>query len=346
MTDSGPLISAAFLSGLDECLARKYGVELEPVLVDLQIAVRPPYEKAPRFELRKFAELLEVLSHRTGEPCFGLAFAESFSRGAGGVLSYLIMNAPDLRSFMKCLSRYSRLQIEAVDLTYREADGLLQFVTWSFSSDFISARRQLTEFLMALFVVRTQQLFGRDLKPMAVEFEYREPACRARYEGLFGPNLKFGAATNTMTTRAVSMSRPALESDKKLFDLLEGLAEKQLQELGNRPDIKARVGREIVAGLPIDGIELDRIATALGMSSRQLQSQLKRSGTSFEAEMARIRMSLAERYLRDTDMSMTDIALMLGFSELSSFTRAARNWFHKPPTTVREEAREGKLSKR
>ena len=345
MTDSGPLISATILSGLEDFLARTYEVELEPVLADLQITARPPYEKASRFELRKFAELLEVLSHRAGEPCFGLAFAEIFPRGAGGVLGYLIMNAPDLRSFMNCLSRYTRLQVEAVDLTYREADGLLH-ITWSFSSDFISPRKQLTEFLMALFVVRTLQFFGRDLRPVSVEFDYREPTCRVRYEGLFGPNLKFGSTTNTMTTRACSLSRPAIESDRQLFDLLEGLAEKQLQEIGDRSDIVAKVSREIVARLPIDGIELDGIANALGLSSRQLQSQLKRSGTSFEGEMARIRMSLAERYLRDTDMSMTDIALMLGFSELSSFTRAARNWFLKPPTQVREDSREGKLSKR
>lgn len=344
MTDSAPLTSATILSGLGDFVAREYGLSLDSVLTDLQIPVRPPYEKAPRFELRKFAELLEVLAHRTQEPCFGLAFAEIFPRGAGGVLGYLIMNAPDLRSFMKCLSRYARLQMEAVELSYREADGLL-YINWTFSSDFVGPRKQLTEFLLALFVTRTLQFFGRDLKPMAVEFEYREPPCRVRYEALFGPNLKFGSSTNSLTTRAVSPSRPDSAFDRQLFELLEGLAEKQLQELGDRSDIVAKIAREIVARLPIDGIELERIATSLGMSSRQLQSQLKRSGTSFEAEVARIRMSLAERYLRDTDMSMTDIALMLGFSELSSFTRAARNWFNKPPTAVREDAREGKPPK-
>ncbi len=117
-----------------------------------------------------------------------------------------------------------------------------------------------------------------------------------------------------------------------------------MKQLGDRDDVVAKVGREIVSRLPIDGVELDHVAKALGLSSRQLQSQLKRSGTSFEAEMMRIRMSLAERYLCDTDMSMTDIALLLGFSELSSFTRAARSWFSKTPSAVREDARKGETS--
>lgn len=343
MADSVPMISATSLVGLEDFLLKTYQEPLEPLLAEVGICARPPYDKAPRFELKRFAELFEQLAVRTKEPCFGLAFARVFPRGAGGVLGYLIMNAPNLRAFMHCLRRYTRLQMDSLELDYTEADGLLH-ITWGFGSDFISPRKQLTEFLLSLFVVRTLQFFGDDLKPMAVEFDYREPPCRADYLKLFGPNLKFGSTRNMMTMRADFLSRVAIKSDERLFMLLENVAEEHLKQLGGSDDIVAKLGREIVARLPMDGVELEEVAKALGMSSRRLQSQLKRSGTSFEAEMGRIRMGLAERYLRDTNFSMTDIALLLGFSELSSFTRAARSWFAKPPSAVREEARKGEPS--
>ena len=106
-------------------------------------------------------------------------------------------------------------------------------------------------------------------------------------------------------------------------------------------DIVARVSEKIVTDLPLRGIDLAAAALALNMSSRQLQARLKGKGTTFEAVLSQVRRRLASRYLSDSDMPLTDIAFMLGFSELSSFTRAARQWFGMPPSQYREELRKG-----
>ena len=45
----------------------------------------------------------------------------------------------------------------------------------------------------------------------------------------------------------------------------------------------------------------------------------------------KIRSELAQRYLGDKHLSFTDIALLLGYSEQSAFTRAFKRWFGVTP---------------
>ena len=62
------------------------------------------------------------------------------------------------------------------------------------------------------------------------------------------------------------------------------------------------------------------------MSPRTLQRRLARYQLSWQQWLDRNREQLARQYLDDTSLTLTDIALLLGFSEQSAFTRAYRRW--------------------
>lgn len=339
MVSIEPTIRATALKGFAEFLRAKYNLSLEELLADVGIEARPPWDNSTAVSLQKYSALLEMASRRANEECLGLAFASVFPVKAGSVLGYLLAEAPDLRKFIECLSRYARLQVDALNLTFAEESGLLR-IRWDYEATLIGPRKQLTEFFMALFMRRAQHFFGSELRPVAAEFEYRPPGCLAGYHALFGTNLKFGATTNSLITRADVMGRRSLAADETLYQELRRLAEQDLRQVESDNDVVARLHKQIVKGLALDTIDLDGVAGALGLTSRQLQGQLKRRGTSFETELSVVRSQIAARYLRDTDLPMTDIAMLLGFSELSSFTRAARGWFQMPPTTYREKVRD------
>jgi AraC-like DNA-binding protein len=52
-----------------------------------------------------------------------------------------------------------------------------------------------------------------------------------------------------------------------------------------------------------------------------------------------VRRELAERYVRDREFSITEIAFLLGYNDTSAFSRAFRCWFGRSPTDLRERAR-------
>ncbi|MEM9632738.1 MAG: helix-turn-helix transcriptional regulator [Pseudomonadota bacterium] len=98
----------------------------------------------------------------------------------------------------------------------------------------------------------------------------------------------------------------------------------------------SRIANEVASNLSHGACTLPQISAKLGMSQRAVQRLLEKEGTSFRKLSEEIRRSAAERYLRSTDLPMKEIAYLLGFSELSTFSRAVKTWFGVSPRKVRE----------
>ena len=57
--------------------------------------------------------------------------------------------------------------------------------------------------------------------------------------------------------------------------------------------------------------------------------------TSFKSLLNEVRSELADKYIRDNQLSLTEISFMLGFSEMSSFSRAFKRWKGESPSAFR-----------
>ena len=102
--------------------------------------------------------------------------------------------------------------------------------------------------------------------------------------------------------------------------------------------ITQKVKATIIDQLPSGSATDEIVARALYMSSRKLQRQLQRAGTTFNTLLNEIRQDLAQKYLREEDTSMTEIAFLLGFSESSAFSRAFKRWVGVSPSEYRKTA--------
>lgn len=327
------------LLGLGELLRNRYGVVLEDVIsevgVDAAALTPDPVVSMP---LNDYSHLLEVAARRAGEPCLGLRLAHAFPRGGAGALGYLILNSPDSRTALECLCRYVRLQSEGGRFDLVEEDGVTTLGI-DFGALFVAPRKQLLEFIMALIVLRLGVEFGGAVQPIGAEFEYRNPGCTAEYTKLFGPRLVFDQPRNTIKLRTNSLAARSSRADTQLFGVLKSIADAEIERLSQTESVVAEVGEYVLRNLALRTATLEGAAAATGRSSRQLQTELKRSGTTFDEQLSQLRRTLAQRYLRDSDLSLSEIALMLGFSELSAFTRAARAWQGMPPSQWRQELR-------
>lgn len=334
MRASEPEIRANMLAGLGELLAASYGVDLKQLMAEVDLPAHVEPDAGTSISLNGYARLLELAATRTGDDCLGLRFAGAFPRGGMHALGFLILNAPDLRTCLECLRRYVRLQCDAVDFKLEESAGIARLVVET-GPAFIAPRKQFLEFVMSLTVIRLGNEFGTGLVPRRAEFSYRAPDCLRDYEQVFGANLHFDARETALTLRSDVLKGKSSSADDKLFDLLKDLVEREIAELHRRQDVVWRLSEHVVKSLSVRTVSLESAAAAVGRTPRQLQLDLKRQGTTFADEVARVRQSLAERYLHDSSMPLTEIALLLGFSELSAFTRAARGWFGKPPSEWR-----------
>jgi len=335
---SEPKIRSNMLAGLEPLLASRYGLSLPQLLSDCGLATDLQPDPAVTLPLNSYSRLLELAAMRSGDACMGLRFARAFPRGGMHALGFLILNAPDLRTCLECLARYVRLQCDAVDFHLTDENGVASF-TVECGPAFVAPRKQFLEFVMSLTVVRFGNEFGAGWVPLRADFEYREPGCGGDYETLFGRNLHFDARQTALWLRSDVLKSRSEAADETLFALLKGVVEREIASLDQKQGIIWEVDEHIVTSLAMRAVSLESAAKKLDRTPRQLQLELKKHNTTFEDEIGRVRRSLAERYMRDSNMPLTEIALLLGFSELSAFTRAARGWFGMPPSQWRQQQR-------
>lgn len=82
------------------------------------------------------------------------------------------------------------------------------------------------------------------------------------------------------------------------------------------------------------------LARRLGFSTRKLETLFTSGlGTAPGRYYLRLRLTAAQRMVRDTPLSMQEVALRSGFDSLSAFSRAFRNHFGASPLKLRAELR-------
>jgi AraC-like DNA-binding protein len=92
----------------------------------------------------------------------------------------------------------------------------------------------------------------------------------------------------------------------------------------------------LLAATPTGTPDLVKVASQLGMSKRTLQRKLAEKDIVFSDLVESISRTIAMDYVQHTDYSLTDVALMLGYAELSSFSRAFKRWSGVSPQQARE----------
>jgi AraC-like DNA-binding protein len=95
------------------------------------------------------------------------------------------------------------------------------------------------------------------------------------------------------------------------------------------------VENAIVPLLPHGKARANEIAGRLGVSPRTFARWLSLEGLTFSEVLEGLRCGLAERYLADGNLSISQIAWLLGYQEVSAFTHAFKRWTGKTPREAR-----------
>lgn len=332
-----PRITASIFYGF-EAFLRSRGGNLDSVLDAAALTRDDIADPDNMISMNAAANVLEAAARETSDPCLGLHWAEHFPQGSIGVIGFLLLNAKSVRSAVKALVRYAELHIAPVEAAFEEADGIGK-LTWRYSLALTAPRLQINSFLMTLTIIRLRTQAGPAWMPIGIDLEHRALDCPGEVERLLGPHVRFDQPLNVLSIREAVLNRSSPTANPRLYGLIRELGDRLLAERKAQADIVQRTAKAIVDLLQEGEATLEEAASLLSLPTRTLQSQLAAAETNFETILHETRQSLAETYLRDTNLPLTEIAFLLGFSELSAFTRAANRWFGVPPRQYRVELR-------
>ena len=194
--------------------------------------------------------------------------------------------------------------------------------------------RQRFEFDLMTLLSFFRWVTNRDLRPLALELRFPPPANLQPYQDAFKCSLRFDAAANALLFASSDVMLPLPTAHPLLAEVHERLSRERLLRL-DYAQISSQVHIAIVRCLPDGQPGRAEIARALKMSERTLQRRLETEGTSFQRLMDDTRRELARQYLGQRDLSLADVAYLLGFSDQSSFFRASQRWFGTSPRHYR-----------
>lgn len=286
-----------------------------------------------KIEMTLMLEVFEYAAHIAGDDAAMLDYFSELPHGAIPTFDYVALCAPSMRQGLQNWQRFIALRTNCYRMVFDEGatHGIL---SWDIP-DRLGPRTQNMFAKVAWASSRIEYMAQDPEMELAIELTVPEPVCTSRFQQRHGKNLRFGQAYDRILIPNEFLDLVPPKGEASLYAMVEATAMAEVEKSLSLHDPMTRIKTTINDQLKSGTCKLDSVARSLGMSQRSLQRHLEAEGTSFRQLTETIRQSMASRYLRETNLALTEIAFLLGFSELSSFSRAVRNWYGVSPREYR-----------
>ena len=335
MTSTDGRVAGAYLLPLLEA-AGAHGIDSGTLAQAAGVAPHGLEASAPGLGLaaHDYVRLLDAGAMLAGDAHFGLHVGQRVRMGTYSAYGLILLSCSNVGQVLEQTARYERLAHDLGRSTLQR-DGAIAHYRWA--SSYPGASRHLVDSVFAGIRVCGDWLAGMPLPPARLAFTHdgggdllRHAAHRDEYVRVLGSLPAFNAPANTATFDAQLLDWPVPNADVSLYPVLCRHAEQLLAQREAEADtgagIDAQVHAAIVGGLRQGSARLATVAAALAVTPRTLQRKLADAGTSFQALLDQARYGLARDYLREPDLSLVDIAFLLGYQEQSAFNHAFRTW--------------------
>jgi AraC-like DNA-binding protein len=301
-------------------------VELERLRA-LGPAARVPFDEA----LALLVRAVEL----TGDRDLGLKAGRISDFEDGGTLAYAASSANTLREAMSIAARYMGLLTDS--MSYRLViEGTRALVKLESK---VVLPRAAADFQASALRTHHRRTHSIDIPGLEWCFLHEQPAAMEEYERTFGAtHLVFSAPYFGFSFDARFLDIPLRTTDARQHQLVLGQIEAVMADIPQRDTIAGGVRKAIVRDLASAELSVTHVAHELSMSRRTLARRLQEEGTSFSELVDDTRRRMAQHYLAESDRSVTQIALLLGFSEVATFYRAFRRWLQMTPVEFRQRA--------
>lgn len=322
--------------------ARQKGVDVEPLIAKYNLPI--DLLNAPQGKLQfvttpisVLPALAEELSDLLDDNHFGLSLSDWLPRGSYGVVEFLTRVGPTLRASFENFCRFNAIVAPGQSFKFEEVGGEGRY------HQVVPQRpgatgRHLQEFSNAAVIRTFESLSGK--KPTRAWFIHPRPATLdlERLSKAMGcTQISFDEPTNGFAWDAALLDQQVIGCDPALYAFLEEHAVAALSSRPRSDDLIDKLRHQIREALKQGEPNVERLATRLNMSGRTLQRRLAELKTSFQEVLDVVRFDLARQYLKDVRLDVSQVAYLLGYSELRAFDRAFRRWASKSPSEWRNE---------
>jgi AraC-like DNA-binding protein len=324
------------LSRLAYARGRKRDIDVRTLLAQAHITPDQLKNEKTRIDVRYQIKFVELVANAIADPLLGLHLGYSYDLREIGLLYYVIASADTLFECLLRAARYAAVANDGISLEVKKAGELRVRLNYSGVARHTDVHQ--IEFWIASLIRICRTLVDRDLGPIKIRITHDRTGKTAKIKKMMDVTLEHHSNADEIIFPKSSADYPILTADTYLNRLCRRFCEETLVRFDKKSSpLKARVENAIGRLLPHRQVNATAVAEELGMSTRTLARRLASDGSSFTEIFDGLRSALAHRYLTESALPISEIAWLVGYSEVASFTHAFRRWAGTSPRAARSK---------
>ena len=331
-----PGILASAATGIADHVAR-LGGDIDSICGEAGVDPACVGQPTLSLELSAFCALFEEAARNTRNPNFGLWFGNSFKPRDLGLIGYTAVSSPNLGSALENFVGLFALHQQSTHMAIADQGQGLVRLEYQIRMPDIVARRQDAELSLGMFLNIIRECCGPSWAPEEVHFEHPKPEAWREHESAFDAPVYFSQATNALIFRRELFARPMPAPDLKLLSItrlcLMSVGTRPLPRQTRKDQIRSAIRARLADGYPT----LEAVAEAVKATPAAIQRELARDNLNYKDLVEETRRDLALVYVRQRELPFSEIAFLLGYSELSAFSRAFHRWTGASPRIYRAQ---------
>ena len=316
------LVRAASLTNYSE-VARAGGLDPARMLLDAGLSPSVLREPDLMIPVERVGQLLQASAAMSGNESFGLCMAESRLLSNLGAVGMLIRDQPTLRDSLDVLMRYQVLLNGSLSLMIEECADVVVIREEVKAGNPQQSTRQRIELALGV-MLRLDAPVPRGRLAAATRVLRAPGAARPQCASALVWPLRRVRLRLQLHRLREDRSRCAQPVRRSGDGALRAAVAGRVGQAAAGPTMLEDVRRTILLLLPSGRCTIEQVAEHLGVACRTVQRGLAEQGQSFSSMVNEIRKELATRHVIESDRPLTEVAMLLGFSAPSAFSR----WYH------------------
>ena len=331
------LVRAAALTGYFD-VAEDLGLQVAPLLRRAGLTRSMMSNPEQMLPADSVIGLLEESARASGCDTFGLRMADERRLSDIGLLSLLILHQATLRHAIGVVAEFRNRINSTLTLQLEEHEDVA-FLREHIALNRPLAVRQVSDVALGVLYKMCRSIMLESWRPHCVCFSYERPAAdRGLYERLFDCPLHFRSDFDGIVIENGDLDRPLPRADMALAAHARELVSAVMGP-GQR-SVSEEVEQSIRLLLPAGRASIGETAHSLGTNVRTLQRRLEQEDSSFSDLLDRVRVQQVRKHLANSQLRLTDVAHLLGYAGLASFSAWYRARFNATPSEGRRNVRQ------
>ncbi len=279
--------------------------------------------------------LFTAIEREYADPAIGIRLAMVARPSCFSDLGFVALLAPTVGEMLQTTVDIQSYR-QNVWRAHLDRDAKPVRLVWALPKDDPGHLDACIEFSLASYANYYRSCLPARIAPKIARFRHQPRFAETLYAELFGCPVVFGADETCLEFEHSQLSLPLPNANRDLQMTIQAKYAQPMAWLANGHKHAGLSYLYLAGELNKSPLKLARLAASFGLTERTLRRKLVQEGYPFRDLLEHVRRDLCDLYKLEGRRSMSEVAELLGYSELSAFTRAHKNWYGVPPSGLIE----------